>query len=121
MAAYSTSKFAVLGLTQGSATDLAPYQITVNAVCPGTVNTDRLNYWEQEQARAKGVPAEEFRSQIVANSAKATPLGRSSTVEDIVRAVRFILATPSLTGQVLTLDGGESLAGRPRDVAFQVK
>ena len=52
---------------------------------------------------------------------KATPLGRSSTVEDIVRAVRFILATPSLTGQVLPLDGGESLAGRPRDVAFQVK
>src|SRR5687767_12858087 len=76
MAAYSTSKFAVLGLTQGSAMDLAPYQITVNAVCPGTVNTDRLNYWEQAQAREKGVPLEEFRKQIVANSAKATPLGR---------------------------------------------
>ncbi len=47
-AAYTTSKFAVIGLTQASALDLAPYRITVNAVCPGPVNTDRLNYWEAE-------------------------------------------------------------------------
>lgn len=43
-AAYTTSKFAVIGLTQASALDLAPHRITVNAVCPGSVNTDRLNY-----------------------------------------------------------------------------
>lgn len=75
-AAYTSSKFAVIGLTQASALDLAPHRITVNAVCPGTVNTDRLNYWEQAQARAQGVAPEEFRAQIVANAAKATPLGQ---------------------------------------------
>src|SRR5687768_16483089 len=90
MTAYSTSKFAVLGLTQGSAMDLAPHQITVNAVCPGTVNTDRLNYWEQTQAREKGVPPEEFRKQIVANSAKATPLGRVAESEDVANLVAFL-------------------------------
>ena len=67
-AAYTTSKFALVGLTQAAALDLAPHCITVNAVCPGTVNTDRLNYWEQAQARTQGIAPEEFRAQIVANS-----------------------------------------------------
>lgn len=64
-AAYSASKFAVLGLTQAAALDLAPAGITVNAVCPGSVNTDRLSYWERAQADARGVPLEEFRAGIV--------------------------------------------------------
>ncbi|HTR16925.1 MAG TPA: SDR family oxidoreductase [Acetobacteraceae bacterium] len=51
---------------------------------------------------------------------RSPPLGRSSTPDEMVAAVRFILATPSLNGQVLFLDGGESLRGRARDVAFEV-
>ena len=107
-AAYSTSKFAVLGLTQASALDLAPYRITVNAVCPGTVNTDRLNYWEQAQARAQGVAPEEFRKQIVANSAKATPLGRVAESEDVANLVAFLASDDAsfITGQTLNVDGG---------------
>ena len=49
----------------------------------------------------------------------APPLGRSSTPGELADAVRFILATPSLNGQMLVLDGGESLLGRQRDVAFE--
>lgn len=64
-AAYSASKFAVLGLTQASALDLAQYGITVNAVCPGPINTDRMSYWERDQAREQEVSQEEFRRQIV--------------------------------------------------------
>jgi NAD(P)-dependent dehydrogenase (short-subunit alcohol dehydrogenase family) len=48
----------------------------------------------------------------------ATPLGRSSTPEELAEAARFILATGSLNGQVLVLDGGDSLLQRRRDVAF---
>jgi NAD(P)-dependent dehydrogenase (short-subunit alcohol dehydrogenase family) len=51
----------------------------------------------------------------------APPLGRSATPEEIAEAVRFILTTPSLNGQILVLDGGESLLARPRDVAFDVE
>ena len=55
-AAYSASKFAVLGLTQASALDLAPYGITVNAVCPGPINSGRLSYWERDRAEDQGIP-----------------------------------------------------------------
>ena len=107
-AAYTSSKFAVVGLTQASALDLAPHRITVNAVCPGTVNTDRLNYWEQAQARAQGVAPEEFRAQIVASSAKATPLGRVAESEDVANLVAFLASNDAsfITGQAYNINGG---------------
>ena len=88
-AAYSASKFAVLGLTQASALDLAPYGITVNAVCPGPVNTDRLSYWERAQAEAQGIPLEEFRAKIVAEAGQRTPLGRIRRAGGCCRSSRF--------------------------------
>jgi NAD(P)-dependent dehydrogenase (short-subunit alcohol dehydrogenase family) len=51
---------------------------------------------------------------------RATPSGRSSTPNEIADAVRFILATPSFTGQTIFLDGGESIRPRSRDVAFDL-
>jgi NAD(P)-dependent dehydrogenase (short-subunit alcohol dehydrogenase family) len=100
---YTLSKVGLRGLTETLALALAP-RIRVCGIAPGvTLISGRQTPQSFEKAF------------------KATPLGRSSTVEDIVSAVRFILSTRSLTGQVLTLDGGESLAGRPRDVAFLVK
>jgi len=48
----------------------------------------------------------------------APPLGRSSTPEELAEAARFILATGSLNGQVLVLDGGDSLLQRKRDIAY---
>ena len=48
----------------------------------------------------------------------APPLGRSSTPLDLATAARFILSTGSLNGQMLVLDGGESLVGRRRDIVF---
>ena len=107
-AAYTASKFALVGLTQAAALDLAPHGITVNAVCPGTVNTDRLNYWEQAQARAQGVPAEAFRAQIVANAAKATPLGRVAESEDVANLVAFLASDEAnfITGQAYNINGG---------------
>ncbi|HKF71990.1 MAG TPA: SDR family oxidoreductase [Stellaceae bacterium] len=100
---YTVSKVGLRGLTETLALALAP-RIRVCGIAPGVT----LISGKQTQ-------------QSFEKAFRATPLGRSSTIEDIVGAVRFILSTPSITGQVLTLDGGESLAGRPRDVAFQTK
>ena len=107
-AAYSASKFAVLGLTQAAALDLAPYQITVNAVCPGPVNTDRLSYWERAQADARGQSLEEFRAGIVAERGKATPLGRIAESEDVAHLVAFLASEDAsfITGQAYNVNGG---------------
>ncbi len=50
----------------------------------------------------------------------APPLGRSSTPQEVADACRFILATESLNGQIMVLDGGDSLLQRQRDIAFEV-
>jgi NAD(P)-dependent dehydrogenase (short-subunit alcohol dehydrogenase family) len=100
---YTVSKVGLRGLTATLALALAP-RIRVCGIAPGVTLIS-----------GKQTP------QSFEKAFRATPLGRSSTVDDIVAAVRFILSTRSITGQVLTLDGGESLAGRPRDVAFQTK
>jgi NAD(P)-dependent dehydrogenase (short-subunit alcohol dehydrogenase family) len=53
-----------------------------------------------------------------ARAAAATPLGITSSVDGLRRALRFLIESEAYTGQVLTLDGGESLLKRGRDVAF---
>lgn len=107
-AAYSASKFAVLGLTQASALDLAPYRITVNAVCPGPVNTDRLSYWERAQAEAQGMPLEEFRSRLVAETGQRVPLGRIAESQDVANLVAFLASDAAgfITGQGYNVNGG---------------
>jgi NAD(P)-dependent dehydrogenase (short-subunit alcohol dehydrogenase family) len=50
-----------------------------------------------------------------------TPLQRSSTPEDIARAVRFLIESPAITGTTLLVDGGQHLAAQPRDVAYLVQ
>jgi NAD(P)-dependent dehydrogenase (short-subunit alcohol dehydrogenase family) len=97
---YTVSKVGLRGLTTILAMALAP-RIRVCGVAPGVTLQS-----------GKQTPESFRRSQAV------TPLGRSSSVEEIVAAIRFILASPSMTGSVITLDGGESLTRRPRDVAF---
>ena len=107
-AAYSASKFAVLGLTQASALDLAPYGITVNAVCPGPINTDRMSYWERDQAADRGITQEEFRSQIVQAGAQASPLGRIAEPQDVANVVAFLASDEAsfVTGQAYNVNGG---------------
>jgi len=53
-----------------------------------------------------------------AKAHKLTALGRSSTPEDIARAVRFLVESPAITGVDLAVDGGQHLVGQPRDVLF---
>ena len=107
-AAYSASKFAVLGLTQASALDMAPYNITVNAVCPGPINTDRMSYWERDRAAEREVSLEELRSGIVRDAAERTPLGRIAEAEDVANMVAFFTSEGAsfITGQAYNVNGG---------------
>jgi len=106
--AYSASKFAVLGLTQCVAMDLAPHGITANSVCPGGVNTDRMNYAEQAEAQARGMSQEAYRAQVVAQTGQATPLGRICESEDVANLVAFLASDEAamITGQAYNINGG---------------
>jgi NAD(P)-dependent dehydrogenase (short-subunit alcohol dehydrogenase family) len=104
LAHYVASKFAVVGLTQATAGELAPYGITVNAVCPGYVRTNMQEREAQWEAELRGVTADEVR-QLYIND---TPLRRLETPEDVAGVVLF-LASPEanfLTGEAINVNGG---------------
>jgi NAD(P)-dependent dehydrogenase (short-subunit alcohol dehydrogenase family) len=91
---YTVSKSALWTLTKTLALAYAPH-IRVNAIGPGpTLPSPRQN-------------AEQFAQQSL-----ATPLGRATKPEEICDAVRFILAAPAMTGQMIALDGGQHLGWR---------
>jgi NAD(P)-dependent dehydrogenase (short-subunit alcohol dehydrogenase family) len=105
MAAYCASKFGVIGFTQALALELAPHGITVNAICPGSADTDRLDYLGR---RADGSFDEALRARAVAERAAAIPLGRVATVEDVAELTAFLAsdAASYVTGQAINLAGG---------------
>jgi len=106
--AYSATKFGLLGLTQCAALDLAPHKITVNSVCPGSVNTDRMSYQEQIAADRQGVPLETYRAQLVEQLGQVNPLGRIVESEDVANLIAFLSSDEAemITGQAYNVNGG---------------
>ena len=109
---YSASKAAVINYTQGLASNLAEYDINVNAVCPGLLWTPM---WEQVGQRYAGhskdyagLPAREVFDRMIAD---VIPLGREQTPDDIGDAVSFLVSDDAhnITGQALNVDGGAFL------------
>jgi NAD(P)-dependent dehydrogenase (short-subunit alcohol dehydrogenase family) len=100
---YTLSKIGLQGLTTLLAQSFAP-RVRVAAIAPGLT----LRSGSQTDSR--------FAEQHTAN-----PLGVGVDTDDLVRALRFILQTPSFTGDTLIVDSGEHLTGRPRDIAFDRK
>lgn len=99
---YTVSKLALGGATELAARAFAP-RLRAAAIAPAVTMVSG------PQSRAN------FEAAHVLN-----PLGRGVAVEEIVAALRFIVATPTFNAQTLTLDGGQRLLGLPRDVAFMV-
>lgn len=101
---YSSTKFAVRGLTQVAAQDLAEENITVNAYAPGIVNTPMMKGIAQETAKEAGEPEsggwQQFTNQIA--------LGKLSEPEDVSNVVSFLVGKDSnyITGQTIIVDGG---------------
>lgn len=104
LAHYVASKFAVVGLTQAMACELAPHNIRVNGVCPGYVRTgmqDREIVWE---AQLKGIST----SEVVDFYFSDTPLRRLQTPDDVAAVALFLAsdAASSITGESVAVNGG---------------
>lgn len=93
---YSASKAALIGFTKSLAKELAPYNIRVNAVAPGFIETDMLNELK-----------EDYKNKII----ERIPLGRLGKAEEVSQAVKFLLSEEAkyITGQTIVIDGGMSL------------
>jgi len=100
-ACYSASKFAVIGLTQALAREMAPHGIRVNAICPGIVVDTAMRAAIEGQQRRYGLPETDER-------AKSIPIGRVSVPDDVARIAAFLASDESayMTGESINLSGG---------------
>ena len=106
--AYIAAKAGVVNLTKSMALELAPHGVLVNAVAPGSTQTQGWQTW----IRDAGSEAQDLHAKLMSH----IPLGRPGTTQEIADAVLFLAAPESsyITGHVLTVDGGWT-AGFSRD------
>jgi meso-butanediol dehydrogenase / (S,S)-butanediol dehydrogenase / diacetyl reductase len=109
MPSYSVSKMGIITFTKIVAKDLAPYNVNVNAICPGLLYTDMWKkigevIRETNPAYADLTPRQMFEKRVE----EWIPLKREQTPEDIGHAVVFLVSEEArnITGQVLMVDGG---------------
>ena len=110
LAAYSAAKFAAIGLTQSLAHELGPHGITVNAVCPGTIDTPLLDLpggLMEVYARRFGMDKERYRSRVT----KAIPLGRFGQPDEIASCVSWLASEDAsfVTGAAINVTGGQEM------------
>jgi len=103
-AAYSSSKWAVRGLTRTVALEAGPHNVNVNALHPGIVAGDRMDRLCREKAKKRGWTPEQVHQEYLTEMA----LRRVTTAQDIANAVLFLVSDDSanMTGQSVTVDGG---------------
>jgi 3-oxoacyl-[acyl-carrier protein] reductase/meso-butanediol dehydrogenase/(S,S)-butanediol dehydrogenase/diacetyl reductase len=101
---YTPAKFAVVGLTQMLALELAPHNVTVNAVCPGSTDTDMMDGTFRRTGERMGIPFEMIKQGVKS----FIPLGRQAEPAEMASVVAY-LASPAaayITGQAINVDGG---------------
>ena len=100
-AGYCASKFAVIGLTQALAREMAPHSIRVNAICPGIVVDTAMRSTIEVQQRHYGLPD-------TAEREKSIPIGRVSVPDDVARIAAFLASDEAsyMTGESINLSGG---------------
>lgn len=103
-APYAAAKAGMISLTRSAALALASRGITVNAVCPGIVDTSLTRRIHEDRARVLGITPEESLNRMIAR----IPLGRLETTDDVAGAVSFLCSPDAsyITGQSLNVCGG---------------
>jgi NAD(P)-dependent dehydrogenase (short-subunit alcohol dehydrogenase family) len=106
LGAYCAAKAGIIMLTQTWAAELGPAGITVNAVCPGTVDTDLLNKDKQLEMIMGGQPGG-----FDAWLQREIPLGRMQTGDDVANAIAFLMSDDGnyITGEALNTSGGQTM------------
>lgn len=101
---YTASKFAVAGFSQALAKELAPYNINVNVICPGQVDTDMLRsevkyYMEKENKTEQ---------EVIDSMLSIIAFHRLEKPEDVAKLALFLASSDSdyITGQSINVDGG---------------
>lgn len=97
-AVVGASKAALEALIRYLAVELAPKNIIVNAICPGIVETDSLNFFPKKE-------------EMLQETIRKTPIGSLTTPEDVANIVLFLCSPLSskIVGQIITVDGGYSI------------
>ena len=92
--AYCAANFAIQGFTQALAQELAPYRISVNAICPGTIDTARMDVLGREDLWNRTV--------------QAIPMKRAATDEEVAGLIAYLCSPIAeyITGQSINIDGG---------------
>ena len=105
--AYATSKWGVIGFTQSLAYEMAPANVTVNAICPGEVAT---YMWTDVLAPAMAAGAGTSKEEAWdAMLKRDVPLGREQTPQDMGQAVVFLCKADNVTGLALNVSGGTEM------------
>lgn len=102
---YAASKFGVVGITQSLAKELAKTGITVNAFCPGIIETDMWAYNDEAWGKLLG----EYKpGELMAEWIEGIPMGRPGSGEDVAGVVTFLASNDAayITGQTINIDGG---------------
>jgi 3-hydroxybutyrate dehydrogenase len=107
IAAYAASKHGLLGLTRCAALEVATRGVTVNAVCPGYVDTPMVDAGIARIVEKTGIPAAEARRRLE----EMSPQKRMYTVQEVSALVLFLCSEEArgINGQALTIDGGSVL------------
>ncbi len=114
--AYAGTKFGGIGLTQSFALELAPYRIKVNAICPGNFYegplwSDPVNGLFVQYLKAGKVPGAKTIDDVRKFYEDQVPLKRGCRLEDLVRALLYIVDQEYETGQAVPVTGGQVMLG----------
>ena len=109
-AVYCASKFALVGFTQALAQEMAAHKVNVNAICPGLVDTERVDFIAAALA-AEGESAEEHRALMVQERSTRVPMGRIAQGDDIANMAAFLSSAESdyVTGLSISVSGGSEM------------